>query len=80
MKLLLCLLFSSVAIAGMPDYERLNWDGIDVVWIENNRLPMYEVSVYFADGALSDHSKRYGETELTFEMLTSGTRRFNQRD
>ena len=80
MKLLLCLLFSSVAFGGMPHYERLNWDGIDVVWIENNRLPKYQVSVYFADGALSDHSKRYGETELTFQMLTSGTRRFNQKE
>ena len=51
------LIISSVAFGGMPHYERLNWDGIDVVWIENNRLPKYQVSVYFADGALSDHSK-----------------------
>ena len=68
--------FSSFA----PDYKELNWDGVEVIWVEDNQLPLYQIDFYFADGALSDRKGKEGETELAFDLLTSGTRSFNQRE
>ena len=63
-----------------PDYKNLNWDGLDIVYVKDDRLPTYSVSIYFADGALSDQKGKEGETELMFDLLTSGTRRFSQKE
>jgi len=58
----------------------MSWDNIEVVWLQDERFPVYNLVFYFADGALSDKRKRYGETDLMFDMLSSGTRRFSQRE
>ena len=52
--------FSSFA----PDYEELNWNGFEVIWVEDNQLPLYQIDFYFADGALSDR-KREGRRNRT---------------
>lgn len=59
--------------------KKLNWNGIDVVWLEDDSYPTYYVSVYFHAGALSDKKGKYGETELMFNQLTSGTTRYATR-
>lgn len=53
--------------------KKLNWNGIDVVYIEDNRFPTYDMTVYFADGALSDGSKEKGLSDHSFSFLDSGT-------
>ncbi len=60
----------------------LNWNGVDVVWIEDNRLPTYNVVVYFADGALSDQDNggNLAETEAMFSLLNHGTLRFSFKE
>lgn len=74
-------LLSSASFAfGKDRIEKLNWNGIDVTWLKDDRFPTYNVMVHFADGALSDHSKRRGETSMMFKMLDKGTRRFSQKD
>ena len=78
---LLILLVSNISFG--KDYldeslKTMNWNGVDVVWLEDNALPNYDVSFYFAEGALGDGKKYYGETEMMFAMLSSGTKRFTQ--
>lgn len=57
--------------------KNLNWNGIEVKFIEDNRFPTYEMVMYFADGALSD-DKRKGETEHAFNLIDSGTSKLTQ--
>ena len=60
--------------------KTLQWDGLEVVWLEDTRFPTYNVTFYFADGPLSDSQSLQGTTNAMFAMLTSGTRRFNQKE
>ena len=59
---------------------KMKWNGIEVVWLEDNALPTYDVSIYFNEGALGDEKKFEGETELMFSQLTSGTHRYPQKE
>lgn len=59
--------------------HKFNWDGIEVTWLEDNRFPTYDVIFYFADGALSD-GYRKGTTDMAFNLLASGTNRFNRKE
>jgi zinc protease len=82
-KILWILLISTFSIAAMTaplKTEKLKWGNLDVTYVEDNRLPLYGIRFYFADGAASDISSRAGETKMTFDLLTSGTRRFNQKE
>lgn len=82
-NLIIGLLFvSNFAFAGNyldNNLNKLNWNGIDVIWLEDDSYPTYYVSVYFHAGALSDKKGKYGETELMFNQLTSGTTRYATR-
>ncbi len=69
--------FAAQAKSAIKTYS---WKGIPVTYIEDDRLPTYNVSVYFADGALSDEQGVPGETNAMFSLLTAGTRRYSQKD
>ena len=60
--------------------EKLDWNGIEVSWIEDDSVPTYSVQVYFSDGALSDARSKGGETSLMFSSLSAGTNRFTQKE
>lgn len=82
MNLLIIILafsISSLSYAQTP-VERFNWDGLEVVWLVDERLPTYSLSVYFADGALADTRGREGETSAALSLITSGTNRFDHRE
>lgn len=59
--------------------KRLNWNGIDVIYLEDNRFPTYDIVMYFADGALSDGGNP-GETKHAFGLLDTGTSKFSQKE
>ncbi|MFN8369320.1 MAG: insulinase family protein [Bacteriovoracaceae bacterium] len=59
--------------------EKFVWDDLEVVWIKDNRFPTYALTVYFADGALSDNPAFMGETEMMFNLLTSGSNKYSQK-
>ena len=84
LKYILLTIFLSITVQakkfGASNIKHLDWDGIDVVYLQDERFPTYSISIYFADGALSDHPKRYGETSAMFDLLTAGTRRYQQKD
>lgn len=59
---------------------RLNWDGTEVIWLKDDRIPLYYISFYFADGALSDKKGLEGETSMMFSQLDHGTKRYNYKE
>ena len=72
-------LLSSVSIVNASTIEEYNWNGVQVVYLPQEKLPNYTIAVYFADGALSDHNSRIGETTGMFEQIRSGTNRYDQK-
>lgn len=60
--------------------KRLNWNGVDVVYIEDNRFPTFDLTLYFADGALSESSGENGLTEHSFSLIDSGTDKLSQAE
>lgn len=61
----------------LDSVERMKWNDLDVVWIEDDKFPQFTASLYFADGALSDSFS--GLTQATFDQMTAGTSKDNQR-
>jgi zinc protease len=61
----------------LDSVNRMNWDGLDVVWIEDDKFPKFTASIYFQDGALNDAFP--GVTQTTFDQLTAGTEKETQR-
>ena len=83
-KFLIVGLFVFTNIAFAKNYieenvKKLNWNGIDVVWLEDNHLPVYDITVYFGEGAIGDNKGQEGTTELMLTQLTSGTNRYTQK-
>lgn len=81
--LLIFLLLISSSLFASSEVEksikRLSWNGIDVVYLEDNRFPTFDFVMYFADGALSD-GKLAGETQHAFNLIDSGTTKFSQKE
>ena len=72
-KLLLAFLcFSSLTFA-LPDYKSTSWGATDVVWIQDDVFPTFNITLYFADGGLGDDSSKAGTTQMMFDQLESGT-------
>ncbi|MFA6235857.1 MAG: pitrilysin family protein [Bacteriovorax sp.] len=81
--MILACLFSMGAFAKVKvedTIKRLNWNGIDVVFIEDNRFPTYDILMYFGDGALSDEKGPMGLTNHAFSLLDSGTPKLSQQE
>lgn len=84
--LILSLLFISSVSAKesfLDDVKRTTWDigkdeEMEVVWIEDDKFPRFTASFYFQDGAISDSVS--GVTQATFDLLTAGTDKENQRE
>ncbi|MFZ4714159.1 MAG: M16 family metallopeptidase [Bacteriovoracaceae bacterium] len=76
--LLLCS-FTKIQASEHIDVEKFNWDGMDVVYLQDERLPTYLVQFFFADGALADRPTKGGETEMMFELLSRGTDQYDQK-
>lgn len=60
--------------------KKLNWNGIEVVYIEDNRFPTYDLTIYFADGALSEQKGQSGLTIHSFNLMDSGTDKLSQKE
>ncbi len=61
------------------DIKKYDWNGVDLIFIEDNRFPTFDLLVYFADGALSDEVTK-GESIHAFNFLTSGTNKFSEAE
>lgn len=78
--ILTCFSLNLLAAELSSRVHKMDWDGLEVIWVEDDRFPTYDVSIYFADGALSDHPSRRGETQAALGLLTTGTNRYSQKD
>lgn len=63
----------------LKNVQKLNWEGLDVIWIKDNRFPTYDITVYYGDGSLSDGNKK-GETERMFSLLGKGTPKYSFKE
>lgn len=73
------LFFAAVSYVFADDgVHKFNWDGVDVLHKKDQRLPLFEIQIFFSDGALSDPKGQYGLTELMFNHLRSGTNRLSK--
>ena len=79
--IIITLLFSTFSFANYIDdnVKKLDWNGIEVVWLEDNSLPTYDVTVYFNEGSLGETAQLAGVGEFMFQQLTSGTTRYTQK-
>lgn len=64
--------------AGELPIKRYKYNSLDVIYLEDNKLPTYSLEVYFADGALSEDLGRAGETQMMFDLLERGTSKYDQ--
>lgn len=79
--ILTALLFVNTAFASdsfLDSVNRMKWNDLDVVWIEDDKFPKFTASLYFQDGALNDSVS--GVTQATFDQLTAGTSKETQRE
>ncbi|MBF0313677.1 MAG: insulinase family protein [Oligoflexia bacterium] len=61
--------------------QKCNWEGLEVIWINDSKFPLYELGLYFSDGALSDSKEGVvGESETMFHLLTAGTKELSQAE
>lgn len=59
--------------------QKLDWNGIEVTYLEDSRFPTFDLAIYFADGAISDlDSKVGGETQSAFSMTMLGTKKYSR--
>lgn len=60
--------------------KHLNWNGIEVVYLEDNRFPTFDFTLYFSDGALGDGKYDKGLTYHTLNLLDAGTEKLTQKE
>ncbi len=77
-KIILLLFTLNLSVSAIES-KKFMWENIEVTWVEDNKLPLYNITIYFADGALSDRSRK-GETDLMFSLLSTGTNRFSLKE
>ena len=83
MKLLFSLFFlfttnNLMADSFLDSVKREKWNGMDVVWIEDNKFPKFTAMFYFEDGAINDPFP--GVMQATLDQLTSGTQKESQKE
>lgn len=78
--LLIMVSFSSLKAANLDRINKLKWNDLDVVWLEDDRFPTYDIMIYFGDGSLSDANSQRGITNAMFSSLGTGTKRYTQKD
>lgn len=59
--------------------QRLNWNGVEVIYLEDDTSPLFDISIYFGEGASFDKEESQGQTNLAFNLLTSGTPTLSQK-
>lgn len=86
-KIIYLLLFTTILIPSkvrgadnpLDKIQKLKWDGLEVIYLEDDSFPTYSLTVYFADGALSDGSIK-GVAEGALSFMSLGTRRYSRSE
>ncbi len=76
--LLTLLVFLPLMATAQPKYKTTSWGSTDVVWIQDDTFPKFNITLYFADGGLGDDASKAGVTQLMLDLLKSGTTKKSQ--
>lgn len=60
--------------------KKENWNGVDVIFLEDNQYPNYLLTIYFEDGASKDPKGKEGTTEMALNLIDAGTNRYSQKE
>lgn len=82
LKLALAFLVGSTSLMADDNFlssvKRTKIGEYEVVWLEDKKFPSFVASIYFNDGALRDSVE--GLTQVTFDQLSSGTSKENEKE
>ncbi len=80
-KVLLALLIviQNYAFSSLDNLVTTNWNGIDVVWIQDETLPTYHFYLYSDTGSFGEKKNELGVTEFAYGLLTEGTSKMSQK-
>lgn len=76
--LLAALAISSLSNAAEIPVKKFKYNSMELIYLQDEKLPTYSMEVYFSDGALSEEPKRAGETQMMFDLLERGTNKYDQ--
>lgn len=83
-KIILCSILFSLNVNANFDVakniQKFDWNGLEVTYIEDNRFPVFDMGIYFSDGAISDVEGVGGETEAAFNMSMLGTTKYTRSE
>lgn len=81
-KILLLLTLATTASANFVDtnVKKMKWGDLEIVWVEDDKFPTYDLNIYFDDGAMTESKSESGITQFMFNELTSGTTRYGQKE
>jgi len=78
-KIVICMItalfFGNSFAALVPKIESYKWNDVDVFYIEDSRVPLFDIAIYYGEGALLDtlNSGTNGSVSMSFSMLDGGT-------
>jgi len=73
------VLFLIINVSFGQNIKEEVWNGIDVVWIEDNTLPLYHFYLYSDAGSFNEEKTQIGLTQYTLNMIDQGTSTLNHR-
>ncbi len=74
------LFFITIGVTSwaQPKYKTTSWGATDVIWIQDDAFPRFNLTIYFGDGGLGDDAAKSGTTQMMLDLLTSGTTKKSQ--
>jgi zinc protease len=76
--LLVLTLLAPMMSWSQPKYKTTSWGATDVIWIQDDTFPKFNITMYFADGGLGDDAAKAGVTQMMLDLLKSGTSQKSQ--
>lgn len=67
-----------LSLMAQTKFKTTSWGATDVVWIQDDTFPKFNITLYFADGGLGDDASKSGTSQLMLDLLTSGTTKKSQ--
>lgn len=76
------LLLGQVSMANYIDDKvtQYSWNSIEVIHLEDETYPTFDLAIQFDAGAYFDAEGKAGQTQVMFDLLSSGTDRYSQEE
>jgi len=80
MKWLLIIFLTHSLFAKDIEFQQIQWGDIPVIWIPNDKIPKFYLTVSFGDGSYSDEKDFLGASNVMFDALVHGTSKYSQKE